>query len=199
MPNNHFIPKLITVLKNEESIFLVMELKRSDLATLFKEDQPQNFSLSYEHHFKVIVYNLLCAINFLHSARIIHRDLKPSNILIDENCNVFICDFGLARSIEGSNEKRRNKTPDVSTRWYRSPETILRCPDYNEKIDMWAIGCVINELLSFTDENRSRIKDPVLFKGTSCYPQSPSEYKLDAKNKKKISVSKNDQLIKIIQ
>ena len=77
MPNNHFIPKLITVLKNEESIFLVMELKRCDIATLFKEDKPPNFSLSYEHHFKVIVYNLLCAINFLHTARIIHRDLKP--------------------------------------------------------------------------------------------------------------------------
>ena len=42
--------------------------------------------------------------------------------------------------------------------------------NYNEKIDMWAIGCVISELLAFTDENRSRIKDPIMFKGTSCYP-----------------------------
>ena len=37
MPNNHFIPKLLTVMKNEESIFLVMELKRCDLASLFTE------------------------------------------------------------------------------------------------------------------------------------------------------------------
>ena len=44
-----------------------------------------------------ILYQLLCALNFLSSAKVLHRDLKPGNILIDEDCNVKICDFGLAR------------------------------------------------------------------------------------------------------
>ena len=42
---------------------------------------------------------MLCGINYLHSANIIHRDLKPSNILIDSDCRIKICDFGLARSM----------------------------------------------------------------------------------------------------
>ena len=50
----------------------------------------------------VIFYNCLLAIKFLHSANIIHRDIKPSNILVNENCHVRICDFGLGRSLPKS-------------------------------------------------------------------------------------------------
>lgn len=55
-----------------------------------------------EYHLKIISYNLLCAIKFLHSANIIHRDIKPSNILINESCQVFVCDFGLSRTLPES-------------------------------------------------------------------------------------------------
>jgi len=43
----------------------------------------------------------LCAVKYLHSANVLHRDLKPANILVNEDCSVKICDFGLARSIAG--------------------------------------------------------------------------------------------------
>jgi len=45
-----------------------------------------------------ILYNMLCALNFLHSANIMHRDIKPANLLVDADCRVKICDFGLSRS-----------------------------------------------------------------------------------------------------
>jgi mitogen-activated protein kinase 1/3 len=48
-----------------------------------------------------VVYNLLCAVKYLHTANVIHRDLKPANVLVNEDCSVKICDFGLARSITG--------------------------------------------------------------------------------------------------
>ncbi len=48
-----------------------------------------------------MVYNLLCAVKYLHSANVLHRDLKPANVLVNEDCSVKICDFGLARSISG--------------------------------------------------------------------------------------------------
>jgi len=47
------------------------------------------------------VYNLLCAIKYLHDSKVIHRDIKPANILVNEDCSVKLCDYGLARSITG--------------------------------------------------------------------------------------------------
>jgi len=52
-------------------------------------------------HIQTIIYNLLCSLKYLHSARILHRDIKPANILINEDCSIKICDFGLARSLSG--------------------------------------------------------------------------------------------------
>ena len=80
-----------------DEIFIVMEYFQFDLETLLA--QSINFS---EDHVKKIIYNIICAVNFLHSANILHRDLKPSNILIDDHCNVRICDFGLSRSMSNS-------------------------------------------------------------------------------------------------
>jgi serine/threonine protein kinase len=52
-----------------------------------------------EVHLITILYNILCAFNFLHSTGIVHRDVKPGNLLMDSNCQVKICDFGLARRL----------------------------------------------------------------------------------------------------
>ena len=57
------------------------------------QDQDQD-----QDHTVFILFKMLCALNFLHLANVIHRDLKPSHILIDEECNISICDFGLART-----------------------------------------------------------------------------------------------------
>lgn len=49
-------------------------------------------------HVKCLIYNILCSVNFIHSANLLHRDIKPANILIDDECQVKLCDFGLSRS-----------------------------------------------------------------------------------------------------
>ena len=66
-------------------------------------------SIDYEEeHVIIILYNMLCSLNFMHTAGVIHRDIKPGNILIDDNCHVFITDFGLSRDFDIS--KRSSKT-----------------------------------------------------------------------------------------
>lgn len=75
---------------------MVMEYAESDLKKLLKS----NVSLEIVH-IQTIVYNLLCAIKYLHESKVLHRDLKPANILVNEDCTVKLCDYGLARSITG--------------------------------------------------------------------------------------------------
>ena len=60
-----------------------------------------------------MLYNILCAIKYIHSANVIHRDLKANNILINEDCIIKICDFGISRTLpmthigKGSRNSRR--------------------------------------------------------------------------------------------
>jgi mitogen-activated protein kinase 1/3 len=83
-------------LKNFDSLYVVLEYAQSDLKKLFKS--PIHLEMI---HIQTLVYNILLGLKFIHSAEVLHRDLKPANVLINEDCSVRICDFGLARSVEG--------------------------------------------------------------------------------------------------
>ena len=61
------------------------------------------------------------ALKYLHTGYVIHRDLKPSNILVNSNCTVKLCDFGLVRSLSSLNDNNPILTEGVATRWYRAP------------------------------------------------------------------------------
>mgnify|MGYP003471830702 FL=1 len=71
-------------------------------------------------HIKFIIYQMAKSLKYLHSAKIIQRDLKPSNILVNSNCTIKLCDFGLVRSLT-LQQFSAVLTEGVATRWYRSP------------------------------------------------------------------------------
>ena len=81
-----------------------MECEEFNLKDAVMENKLDDFEFS-EQHIIIILYNILCALNFLHTANVIHRDIKPSNILIDDECGVKFCDFGLSRTcVEGKSD-----------------------------------------------------------------------------------------------
>lgn len=103
MKENVFTTKLLDIIipsnqssKKFSDLFIVMNSEEHDLKKIFTDLRPPAFS---QEHIVTILYNILCSINFLHSANIMHRDIKPANILINSECGIKICDFGLARSI----------------------------------------------------------------------------------------------------
>ena len=73
---------------------------QSEKSGMTEEANKSNINLEMLH-IQTIIYNLLCSIKYLHESNVLHRDLKPANVLINEDCTVKLCDYGLARSISG--------------------------------------------------------------------------------------------------
>merc|ERR1719336_1245838 len=181
-------------LKGFDSLMVVFEYVDTDLSRLFNSNQYFT-----PKHVPYIMYQILLGLKYMHSAKICHRDLNPANILINEDCSIRICDFGLSRSLE-FNEKdephpmshdmvfsapklpkvrtlKRELTRHVVTRWYRAPEVILLDQkwEYMDRVDMWSLGCIMAELLWMEKRNcdHYRKRQP-LFPGSNCYPLSPA-------------------------
>lgn len=103
-----------------------------------------------DDHCQYFVYQTLRAVKALHSAEVLHRDLKPSNLLLNANCDLKVCDFGLARYAVPDPENTADSflTEYVATRWYRAPEIMLTFRQYSKAIDVWSVGCILAEMLS---------------------------------------------------
>uniref|UniRef100_A0A9J8AN57 Mitogen-activated protein kinase n=1 Tax=Cyprinus carpio carpio TaxID=630221 RepID=A0A9J8AN57_CYPCA len=127
-----------------KSVYVVLDLMESDLHQIIHSHQP----LTPEHT-RYFLYQLLRGLKYIHSANVIHRDLKPSNLLVNENCELKIGDFGMARGLSAahSDESRSFMTEYVATRWYRAPELMLSLHHYSLAIDLWSVGCIFGEML----------------------------------------------------
>lgn len=126
-----------------EDIYIVTDLMETDLHRVIYSKQP----LTEEHH-QYFVHQVLRGLAYLHSASIVHRDIKPSNLLVNKNCDLKICDFGLARVLATESDEAAGRTDYVVTRWYRAPEVMLRSAEYTVAIDVWAVGCILCELIN---------------------------------------------------
>lgn len=126
-----------------EDIYIVTDLMETDLHRVIYSKQQLT-----DEHAQYFVYQILRGLKYLHSANVIHRDLKPSNILVNKNCDLKICDFGLARGFTSSDEEEAGSLTDyVVTRWYRAPEVVLIASEYTKAIDVWSVGCILCELI----------------------------------------------------
>jgi len=129
--------------ENFEDIYVVSELMETDLASILKSPQPLS-----DDHCQFFLYQILRGLKYVHSAKVIHRDLKPRNLLVNSNCDLKICDYGLARVSYADDEFRTcPMTEYVCTRWYRAPEVLCSWTDYSKSIDIWSVGCIFAEML----------------------------------------------------
>jgi len=120
-------------------IYIVSPLMETDLHRIIYSKQELS-----DDHAQYFIYQILRALKYMHSAEVLHRDLKPSNLLLNSNCDLKICDFGLARGLHEDTDL----TEYVVTRWYRAPEIMLSCQEYSKAVDVWSVGCIFAELIA---------------------------------------------------
>jgi mitogen-activated protein kinase 1/3 len=123
-------------------VYIVQCLMETDLYKLLK---TQRLGADHVCYF---LYQTLRGLKYIHSANVLHRDLKPSNLLLNTNCDLKICDFGLARVANPDHDHHGVLTEYVATRWYRAPEIMLNSKGYTKSIDIWSVGCILAEMLS---------------------------------------------------
>uniref|UniRef100_A0A8C6MH41 mitogen-activated protein kinase n=1 Tax=Nothobranchius furzeri TaxID=105023 RepID=A0A8C6MH41_NOTFU len=112
-------------------LYLVTNLMGADLNNIVK------FQRLSDEHVQFLIYQLLRGLK----VNSVISDLKPSNVAVNEDCELRILDFGLARQTDDE------MTGYVATRWYRAPEIMLNWMHYNQNVDIWSVGCIMGELL----------------------------------------------------
>nr|VDD51563.1 unnamed protein product [Brassica oleracea] len=128
--------------KYKGGIYMVFEYMDHDLTGL-SDRSTQGFTVP---QIKCYMKQLLTGLHYCHIKKVLHRDIKGSNLLIDNEGNLKLADFGLARSY--SHDHDGNLTNRVITLWYRPPELLLGATKYGPAIDMWSVGCIFAELLN---------------------------------------------------
>ncbi|KAK7242348.1 mitogen-activated protein kinase [Aureococcus anophagefferens] len=124
-----------------DDVYVVMELLATDLHQVIYARQELSTK-----HVTYFMYQMLSGLRHLHAAGVLHRDLKPGNVLLNESCELKICDFGLARSLDVDDP--HILTEYVVTRWYRPPELVLSCQAYGSPVDLWSAGCILGEMVT---------------------------------------------------
>lgn len=142
-----------------EEIYMVLELMETDLSSILRMQ-----SLTDAHR-QIIVYQILRAFKYMHSAGVVHRDVKPQNILLSAfRTRTVVTDFGCSKSLESP----ADLTEYVCTRWYRAPEIYLCSRNYDEASDIWSLGCIMAEMFRdkplFPGPSRHREQLSLIFK-----------------------------------
>ncbi|XP_069136673.1 cyclin-dependent kinase 7-like [Argopecten irradians] len=131
---------LLDVFGHRSNVSLVFDFMETDLEIVIKDNEI----VLTPGHIKSYTLQTLKGLEYLHSHWILHRDLKPNNLLINQQGILKLGDFGLAK-FYGS--PTRIYTHQVVTRWYRCPELLFGARQYGTGVDMWAVGCILAELL----------------------------------------------------
>jgi len=142
------LSEVIAVMDSSNTIvevFLVLELMEVDLAFYIKNNQALSLDVV-----RNITSQILTGLYIIHKQDIIHRDIKPQNILLTlkPQLQVKLGDFGTGRFVTSGKKFNISSLLEVSTIYYCAPEGLLNPNSYGTSVDIWALGCIVYELLT---------------------------------------------------
>ena len=188
--NNKYIVKYYESFYLSQNIYIVMEYcEKGDLCTYMSERQKnkkQNYQFDEDFIWKLFI-QISIGLYYIHSKKILHRDIKTLNIFLTKDLSGKIGDLGVAKVLEGTN----HAITFIGTPYYVSPEMCQNKP-YNEKSDIWALGCILYELITFchpfTASNQAALFIKILHGNYTPLPDNTSK---DLINMVKFILQKN--------
>lgn len=129
--------------KKTGRLHIIMEQGKKNITEIMEDKKNVGASFS-EDSIRTYMKQLIEAVGHMHEQGFFHRDLKPENMILVDDGNLRLIDFGTWMKMERLKDKVAF-SDYVSTRWYRAPECILKFPKYNEKVDIFAIGWIMAE------------------------------------------------------
>ena len=188
--NNKYIVKYFESFYLSQNIYIVMEYcEKGDLCTYMSErqkKQKQNYHFDEDFIWRLFI-QISLGLYYIHSKKILHRDIKTLNIFLTKDLSGKIGDLGVAKVLEGTN----HAITFIGTPYYVSPEMCQNKP-YNEKSDIWALGCILYELITFchpfTASNQAALFIKILHGNYTPLPENTSK---DLVNMVKFILQKN--------
>ncbi len=181
---NKYVVKYYDNFIEDKNLNIVMEYcEGGDLETYLNSIKKQNKFLSERNIWKFFI-QISLGLFYIHNKKIIHRDMKCSNIFLTKNLNIKIGDLGVAKILKGT----LNAHTLIGTPFYLSPEICEEKP-YNEKSDVWALGCILYELITFKKPYNAKNQAALFFKITNGnYEPIPNHLKYSKELKKMVDL-----------
>ena len=144
--------------KDNNNIYILMKYCDGDNLRNFIDKNIKDQTLIQEDTLKNIVKQICKGIKEIHDKKIVHRDLKPENIFINKNMNIKIGDFGISKQFDSY--KTHLTKYKLGTDYYIAPE-IIKEGIYNNKCDIWSLGCIIYELFNLSTYFNDKFLDEI--------------------------------------
>ncbi|XP_019881226.2 serine/threonine-protein kinase Nek8 isoform X2 [Aethina tumida] len=181
------IIKYLGNFQNNDSLIIIMEYADGGNLGQLINAKKNNNDVFTERGILTIILEICGAIAYMHLKKIIHRDLKTANIFLTQDGTIKVGDFGISKML---NTRSQAQTV-VGTPYYLSPE-ICEGYKYNEKSDVWAIGCILYELACLKRPFEAPTLPLLVQKITACqYENIPNMYSKDTQNVIRAILQKN--------
>ncbi|KAG5680503.1 hypothetical protein PVAND_010010 [Polypedilum vanderplanki] len=116
----------------DAKLYIVTDVMQDNLNNIIRAQRLQSDDIRF------IIFQIVTALNYLHTCGIVHGDLKPSDIGINKDMSIKIIDI---------NAEKPKETDYVLTKWYRAPELLFAWKQSTERVDLWSLGCIMAEFL----------------------------------------------------
>uniref|UniRef100_A0A8B9SGJ9 non-specific serine/threonine protein kinase n=1 Tax=Anas platyrhynchos TaxID=8839 RepID=A0A8B9SGJ9_ANAPL len=163
----------------EENGCLYIVMDYCEGGDLFKKINAQKGILFSEDQILDWFVQICLALKHIHDRKILHRDIKSQNIFLTKDGTIQLGDFGIARVLNSTVELARTC---IGTPYYLSPEICQNRP-YNNKSDIWALGCVLYEMCTLKHAfEAGNMKNLVLKIISGSFPPVSMHYSYDLRN-----------------